>query len=390
MRRRSLLAPTWGLAGFLMLLVGPSVVPSKAAASPPELRRRLPALSAEYLPWRGRLTQALTGAGHVDGELATGLHGGLERETTSEWVAHAGFELDTARAGWWEGGRLRFDLLGVASGDPSGDVVGDVQGVSNLAARSRFRLYALSYRQQLTHALHIRVGLMDLNNDFVVTRVASTLVNSSFGIIPTLSANVPTPIYPATGLGSIAGVRSGRFSVRAGVFQGDPGRLGALFNQGYLAITEAVVASDHAGDTPPVTSLTLGLWRYASATSAVASTGGFYTIAQHRWLLGGARQLGAFVQFGDNTRAADAVPRYLGLGLRLIGPFRSRPNDLASVGVARAWVYGARAETSYEVTYAAQLTRRVYLQPDLQYVVHPSGVYPNALLGILRIHFEFF
>ncbi|HQU16988.1 MAG: carbohydrate porin [Gammaproteobacteria bacterium] len=389
MRWRPFLAPAWGLAAALVGLTT-LAASCKAVASPPELRRRLPPLSAEYLPWRGRLTQALTWAGHVDAETATGLRGGLERETTAELVAHAGFELDTTRAGWWEGGRFRFDLLGVSSGDPSGDVVGDVQGVSNLAAPSQFRLYALSYRQQFTHALHLRVGLMDLNNDFVVTRVASTLVNSSFGILPTLSANVPTPIYPATGLGGIAGVDGKWLSARAAVFQGDPGRLGALFNQGHLAIGEAEFHSARARNTPASTKLTLGLWHYASASAAVASTGGYYAIAQHRWLLAGGRQLGAFVQFGENTRTTDTVPRYLGLGLRLVRPFQSRPNDLASVGIARAWVHGARAETSYEVTYAAQLGPRIYLQPDLQYVVHPSGVYPNALVGILRIHFEFF
>ncbi|MBU2725268.1 carbohydrate porin, partial [Acidithiobacillus ferridurans] len=39
--------------------------------------------------------------------------------------------------------------------------------------------------------------------------------------------------------------------------------------------------------------------------------------------------------------------------------------------------------------YSARIVRRLYLQTDLQYVVHPSAVYPNALVGIVRLHVTF-
>lgn len=59
-----------------------------------------------------------------------------------------------------------------------------------------------------------------------------------------------------------------------------------------------------------------------------------------------------------------------------------------SLEVAPAAIHSA--ETAYEITYAAQLSEHVTLQPDLQYIHRPSGYYPDAIVGILRLHIEFF
>lgn len=42
----------------------------------------------------------------------------------------------------------------------------------------------------------------------------------------------------------------------------------------------------------------------------------------------------------------------------------------------------------FEISYVAQLTLHLYLQPDLQYIQSPSGEYPDAWVGILRLHIE--
>ncbi|MFO5243995.1 carbohydrate porin, partial [Salmonella enterica subsp. enterica serovar 1,4,[5],12:i:-] len=64
-------------------------------------------------------------------------------------------------------------------------------------------------------------------------------------------------------------------------------------------------------------------------------------------------------------------------------PFRSRPDDEAGVALATA-VFGDRyrrslgpgaeaAETALELTYSAKLTDWLTVQPDLQWVLDPSG-----------------
>ncbi|MGC9216801.1 carbohydrate porin, partial [Acidithiobacillus sp.] len=60
----------------------------------------------------------------------------------------------------------------------------------------------------------------------------------------------------------------------------------------------------------------------------------------------------------------------------------------AALGVEPADIRGA--ETSYELTYVAKLAEHVSLQPDLQYIQHPNGYYPDSTVGLLRVHVEFF
>lgn len=57
------------------------------------------------------------------------------------------------------------------------------------------------------------------------------------------------------------------------------------------------------------------------------------------------------------------------------------------IGLARAWIRDHAAETSLEGTALIPMGgSRFALQPDVQYVFHPSGTYPNALAVALRLH----
>ncbi|HEY0435568.1 MAG TPA: carbohydrate porin, partial [Phenylobacterium sp.] len=49
------------------------------------------------------------------------------------------------------------------------------------------------------------------------------------------------------------------------------------------------------------------------------------------------------------------------------------------------------AETSFEATYALQVTSWFFLQPDIQYIVHPASQpgLPNALAVGLRVILDF-
>jgi carbohydrate-selective porin OprB len=63
-----------------------------------------------------------------------------------------------------------------------------------------------------------------------------------------------------------------------------------------------------------------------------------------------------------------------------------RDEDVVGVGVAWARLNrgGTKQETAIEVFYKAQVTRAVSIQPDIQYVVRPSGIYRDALAVGLR------
>jgi porin len=133
---------------------------------------------------------------------------------------------------------------------------------------------------------------------------------------------------------------------------------------------------------------------------------GLYLVGDQELVRWGApaqhRHLGAFAAavFAPR-RQANPVPVFLDGGLVLYGPASKRPKDFVGIGV----VYGAYSadlataagiavpfarstttrvrdfEMTLEATYGLKLLPGLVLQPDLQYLIHPSGMpsIPNAL-----------
>jgi porin len=208
----------------------------------------------------------------------------------------------------------------------------------------------------------------------VVTEDGANLLNSSFGIIPTISGNVSTPVYPEPGWGAKLEMARGRWTTRAGWFLGNPARRSDPWHDGCLAIAEARYGGSGG-------SYTLGVWGHSAAAGG-ARRGGVYLLAQHAL---GTPRLKGFVQLSAAAGSAVEIPGYVGAGLDLSGPLATRPDDHLIVGIASASIRGERAETSCEFGYVARLTGRLNLQPDLQYVFHPGGSGPPTLLAMVRI-----
>ena len=84
--------------------------------------------------------------------------------------------------------------------------------------------------------------------------------------------------------------------------------------------------------------------------------------------------------------ASSYVSTYVGAGVTRDGLFSARPDDKLGLALAYAKISDhARAasaldglplssgEWAIELTYAAQITPALALQPDLQYIIHPGG-----------------
>lgn len=375
------------------------------------------ALPAKYLPAFSRIADGLSWAGHVDSEIFSNYSGGVRRGSEANIVGQFGLEYDTRKAELWRGGKFTFSVMGIYSGGVQPGYSGDIQTASNIWAPSALRIYDAAYRQKIAPWLNARIGITDINYYFDVTGNALQLLNSSFGITPTLTANVPgTATFPYSGLGAMVGVHGALWSSKAGIFQGDPQHRGSAFGRGYMALWEGGMHWGEKGDDDPDDDtddygkyiLKIGAWRYEQPHPDLPglspSTAGVYAVAEGNWEVPGDRDLGAFVQMGGAPQDFNPVPWYLGVGLRLGHPFPGRPDDSLSIGMARAWLRSGPvaaglgvepadirgAETSYELTYVAKLTEHVSLQPDLQYIQHPSGYYPDSTVGLLRVHVEFF
>ncbi|MGA7802566.1 MAG: carbohydrate porin [Gammaproteobacteria bacterium] len=341
-----------------------------------------PAGAAGPRPARVLLFPALRGAlqvgMHLDTEAVSNVAGGLRRATAYDTVLHGGVNLDSAALGLWNGGRLRLSAVRITSGQPDVHNVGDLQVASNLAAPSATRIYQFWYRQRLARGLALRAGLVDMNQYFAVTPHASTFLNSSFGILPTVSANVPTSIYPKPGAGVMLDARGNGWDTELGAFQGEPSRRGEPFGHGAMVIGQVQRGAVQAG-----------VWSYRETGEASRADWGAYGS------VAGALGHGVkgFVQLGASPRSGNTVPYYLGAGLMAGSPLPGRTGDRLGIALARAWIRStaARAETAWELTYVTRLSRHFYLQPDVQYIVHPSGstTVHNATVVFLRAHLEF-
>jgi porin len=296
-------------------------------------------------------------------------------------------DLYTAEMGWWRDGEIRIDFAHIQSDLPSVFLVGDEQVVSNLEASDASRLYSVEYEHRVGLHGRYRIGIIDLNAYFAVAEAALSLLNSSFGITPTISANVLTSIYPKPGYGFIGASIMPEWQFRAGVFQGDPLDRSSVFERGQMLIGEVVHSRQgHFGGM-----YKLGVWQYDNPQSTISVT------QKHAWGLYGvvdqyvSRQASykvsrVFLQFGANPNSDDELPYYVGVGADFLHPLPGRPNDRLSIGVARAWLRQHDAETTYEASYIYQFTPGFWLQPDIQYVRHPGGTEPDALVLLLRAY----
>ena len=134
------------------------------------------------------------------GDLVSNVSGGIQRGTTYLGLANIVAGFDTEKANWWKGGELFVNIGNTHGGEPSKNLVGDIQGVSNIEAGNLTFMYELWFKQRFGN-FEIGLGLQDLNVDFASSENGALFTNSSFGIHSSIADNVTSPIFPLTALG---------------------------------------------------------------------------------------------------------------------------------------------------------------------------------------------
>lgn len=122
---------------------------------------------------------------------------------------------------------------------------------------------------------------------------------------------------------------------------------------------------------------------------------GFYFIAdQTLWhRADNSRRLSAFMQMSCTPEQINCNRYYTGAGLNLYGLWNKSGEDVLGLAVARAGIDRANcAETTLELTYQLPVTKNLFLQPDLQYIINPVGTearVSNSFSAIFRFGFTF-
>lgn len=277
----------------------------------------------------------------------------------------------------------------------SSALVGDAQTISNIDGPAGGRLVSAWVSKDFDGIGGLKAGVVDLNTEFDVQSTAALFLNSAFGIGPDFSQsglNGPS-IFPSTGLGLVGWwLPGGHWQLKAGVFEGTPGnamhpgRTNFSFDQdeGALVVAEA------RNHLTPDTLVGVGSWRYTASFDAIdpargrlSGNAGYYAIADALLYAapeGDKAGLRGWLRIGFADDRFNAIGTTVNGGLVYTAPF-GREADQIGVSFAHARFGDAArlsaplepAETAFEATYSLNLNSHLTLQPDIQYVMSPSG-----------------
>lgn len=270
---------------------------------------------------------------------------GLHDQLVGAGLAVASIDLDFGLLFHDDGASAHVSGLAIHGSGLTAELM-DVYGVSGNVADQDVRLFE-AWAEQPVGPITVRAGLLSADQEFILAKHSTALLNATFGIISQLSFNVEKPVYPFAAPGVSTRYETKKLTVRAAVFAADEANdhgIPTTLDSSPLAIGE--VEFDQL--------VKLGAWHDS------ARGDGAYAIVDH----GFARRLGAFARV--SVSPDQAVESYVDTGLR-IGPGPWRKNDFAGVGLAFARTNDPTrgAETVFEATYQAQFGW-LTVQPDFQ------------------------
>lgn len=354
------------------------------------------------------------------GEMATNHEGGMKRDSVYLGNVDVTVTMDTEKAGLWKGGTFFVYFLNNHGGDPTQDYIGDLQTASNIEAPNVTRLYEIWYEHRFEgeKPFSLLIGQHDMNSEFNVTEYGGLFLNSSFGIEPDISANAPVSIFPLAAPAIRLKWEPTKTSyMMAAAYDGDPGdplddkdpsdwHLSS--DEGAMTILEiGLNRSEEKEGGTPAGSYKAGFWYHTDEFEDVADTDGSGNPVEHSgnyglYLLidqklftdktGG--ELGFFLQAGGAPDDRNVVDFYLGGGIHYQGLIPGRGEDTFGLAVAQASISDKLRkntameghETTVELTYRAQITPWLAIQPDLQFIKNPGAdpTFDDAIVSLLR------
>ncbi len=316
--------------------------------------------------------------------------------TKSETIYHDNLDLtmnvDTEKAGLWKGGTFWVYGLRNHGSNPSSRMIGDLQGASNISVpKDQFIVNEAWYNQDFADgAVSALAGLHNLNSEFCISTNATIFLNSSFGIEPEISGNVPVSIFPQAGLGVRLRVKPvENVYVQAAVYDGDPSTREWKSSDGNMTIAEA-------GYIKGASDYKVGYWRHSAEKTyggvTFSDDNGMYGIIdQEVFQFDNAEHSSAsvFLQYGSVPEDRNAITGYMGYGIHLHGLIPTRSVDDLGFGVANAKTH-VDTEVAYELTYRLVATSWLAIRPSFQWIKNPGGdpAVSSVNVGFLRFEIQ--
>lgn len=366
------------------------------------------------------------------GEVMGNPTGGFSQGSIYDGRAKIVVDLDLEKIIGWKGLSFHGNAYQIHGHGLTRDHIGNLLTATSVEALPSTRLYKASFDQKLSDKLSVRFGQFPADAEFVVSdNAVSQFVNTTFGWPALNQSNLPSagPAYPLTALGvRLKYDPNDNLTLMLATFDGDPAGPGKgdpqqRNNDGLnfrlkdapFTIAEAQL---HYKDAESIIGLPgtikVGGWYHAgrfddqrfdangapiAATSAaprrLSTSHALYgVIDQQIYRLPGGDASNGINVFGRITAApADRslIDLYIDGGLKFSGFVPGRPDDTIGLGFAYARIGDGRLadkdavalgstipvrnyEAVVELSYIAQIAPGWTVEPDLQYIIHPSGL----------------
>ena len=279
------------------------------------------------------------------------------------------------------------------------DIVGDTQVLSNIDSfKNVTRVSEYWWEFNLSdETLTVRLGKQDVNTEFFFIEVAADFIQSTFGLTPSTAF----PTYPDQSMAAVVLAQlTDSWRLKFGVWDAFSagGNWGFSGNDAVLVIGELEKQYTLLDGSLP------GTFVIGAVYEAAGELSGESVSAVHEYIVQLEQQIyqenccneednqGLSVFAGYYPRSpgrlitADSIGDSLVAGFVYQGLIPSHDEDV--VGAAVSWVElfqgGTNREMVFEFFYKAQISPHFSLQPDLQYIATPSGIYRDALAAGVR------
>jgi porin len=362
------------------------------------------------------------------GGALAGLSGGYARGGTYEALLTVSLKLDLRKLVSWNGATFYVSGLDPQGTSLTGRYVHDYNVVNSVdASYNSVRLFELWLQQALWDGkFTIRIGQLTTDNDFFNSPNAALYINSIFGTMGPEAHNADLPTYPLASEGvRVHADLTPSLYLQAISVNDNPGfpatdnhhgvRFGFNSTHGVLSYLEAGYTPPQAANaTMPGADYKVGGFYdtqfhpdVATATDSHGTYGFYLMTDQPLYTAPGStadspRGVAGFARFSAAPDQRNPVVYYFDAGLNGTGLLPGRPKDVlgaafsferlgTDVQLASGAPVISHHEHVIELTYLANLTDHLAIQPDIQYIINPGGFYrtPNALVAGVMFNLTF-
>ena len=340
------------------------------------------------------------------------------------------FTLFTDENKMWKNGKFSMFMIDNYGNNPSARLIHDTQVFDNMEAPPtnhmtisknntfEFRnfMYCLYYEHTFKN-FKLLAGQYDINYDFANSNTGFNFINSSFGVSPGITVNVPSfSTYPFTALALRGEYNKGKFYFRSAVAEGSGGNTtinvhGDSYNfqkgEGVMAMNEAEIRNVKGEFWK--SSIKIGMWNHTGNIfydltrfdengdhPIVRGNNGVYLIADKVLFFekqDSAQGLSGYVDLDYVPGRQNFFNYSVGGGLSYTGLFHGRPEDRISLGAFAPFVNQTlvreqgftKNEIEAEFNYNLKLNAFINIQPCVQYIYNPGAVASyNPLAFLVR------